>query len=428
MNGLLLAFALLSQCSGGSCPAPIFQRSAPIVQGGWRSDHSAGVAYIPYNAQRRPVATAEYMGASEVPAGKYQALSVEVNTRNGSVVTYGSGTIVRTLDNRALVLTVAHGLDPGSTIEVIHDGTRFPGRLVARADTGIPPASYDLAAVEIATPVAVRQMAIADGAKSGQMWELVVADAPAPAVKMYGYGGSNGIGRRPLMSKRGAFRGVWGSFATYTLRPWLGDSGGGAWSSSGEFAGVLSARDGGNLRSTTEGYLVSPVACQAFLATQPCCFGRLFARRPNVIVNVNGGGGVIPQPGPVMQGPPGPMGPSGPPGQSIQGPAGNDGQPGPVGATGPPGATGAQGPPGPAGNPAPPTPPPALKIVMADPNGIPLAEKIYHPVFDAATGEMQYKVLMTPDTILHPSPSSPNTKVQGSRPLNATPPPPAPHR
>ena len=202
---------------------------------------------------------------------------------------------------------------------------------------------------------------------------------------------------------------------------------------------------------------------------ETCCFRNLFrGRQQNQNVNVNVGQSEpaylppaqvepIPTPSPqqpvqVAMGPQGPpgmtgaTGPQGPPGATgmtgatgPQGPPGADGQSvaclqGPPGATG---ATGAMGPAGPPGSNATITPAqvaamaPGFKLAVNNADGTPMigsdgnpVVKTYLPVLDSATNTYMYKVSLAPDTLLHPTPSSP-TPTASSRHSVAQPPRPA---
>src|SRR4029077_12187426 len=102
-----------------------------------------------------------------------------------------------------------------------------------------------------------------------QPWHLSIADRPPAEVVMYGFGGENGRGLRlragTLINPLAPVRGT----ATYAMQPALGDSGGGAWSPDGYFAGVLVARDGHTQATTSLAYIVRPDTITDFLERTP---------------------------------------------------------------------------------------------------------------------------------------------------------------
>lgn len=199
-------------------------------------------------------------------------MSVEVQTGRG----LGSGTIVRATNRRALVLTAAHllrGMERRQTVIRVRDGQSYGGRFLGRA------AGADLAALEIATPRIVYERIQYEhpGFQSGRTWELEIAPRTAGRVIMYGFGGENGRGLRRRSGRLlDALADLEGD-ATYGFQPELGDSGGGAWSPEGYFAGVLSARDGWSQGTSSQAYIVRPQIIRAFLREE-CCLLRALGR------------------------------------------------------------------------------------------------------------------------------------------------------
>lgn len=195
-------------------------------------------------------------------------VSVEVMAGDG----IGSGTIVRSTRERSLVLTAYHmvrGRERRRLLVRALDGQLYGGRFLGRAE------GADLAALEITTPMVIRQRILREypAFGSGRTWELEIAREVPSRILMYGWGGENGRG---LTVKPGtllrAIADMQGE-ATYSMRPELGDSGGGAWSRDGFFVGVLSARDGYRQDTSTRAYIVGPDAIRRFLA-QECCLLR----------------------------------------------------------------------------------------------------------------------------------------------------------
>jgi Trypsin-like peptidase domain len=235
--------------------------------------------------------------------------------------------------------------------------------------------------------------------------------------------------------------------------PRQGRSGGGLFTTDGYLAGVCNFAE----PQGAKGLYAHPSEIRAFLAryglgaladpkhegqrpadlaavterkVHETCF--LFRRQNrNQSVNVSVGTGepsyVPPQP---TQTQPDPVSPAAP----VVGVAGT---PGPVGQTGATGPRGPQGPQGPAGSNATVTPAlvasmaPSFRLAVNNSDGTPMVGSdgqpvmnTYSPVLDSATGKWMYKVSIAPDTILHPTQSSPGTtKASASRTIPRPPQP-----
>jgi hypothetical protein len=321
-------------------------------------------------------------------------LSVELRNHHGQFISHGSGTIVSTNHNRAMVLTVRHAFDEGTNyIEIIDDrGTRRPGTLLAIGGR------YDIAAVETDIPPDLGRAMQAAGQNLETFHKVRFSESAPPAVIMSGYG----EGRHQLMAQEGRLIGgphqITGGSGpdvcnySYAFSPREGDSGGGAWG--GGYVGPVThvAAGGG------EGYVVGPEAVKDFVVREcqyrkrvrwlfPFWFSKdveqgagtsssgtaIFPIQPagGVSVTAPGVGVQVGEPpsGAATVGPAGPQGPAGPAGApgvspdpnaiaqavikavlaeiqtnpAYKGAQGTPGTPGPAGAQGIPGATGATG-------------------------------------------------------------------------------------
>lgn len=181
------------------------------------------------------------------PNPAYFDLSVQVT--NGAAG--GSGTIFQVCGRDSLVLTCGHIFREGDGPITVtrRDGTTSPGRLWAVA------ASVDLAAVLIPTPAdALELYAAMNGGQRASNWELVISNVDPREILALGWGTGQ------IALHRGSYLGPIGTHEEYTITPRSGDSGGGAWSPDGEFAGVIVWVDA----TQTSGGIIGPAAVRQF--------------------------------------------------------------------------------------------------------------------------------------------------------------------
>lgn len=273
--------------------------------------------------EKAPAARIE-SGAAASETHFMRLLSVEVLAKRGKMVGFASGTIIRVHGNKAIVLTVRHETrQPQTSTFYVRmlGGSTHAARFVGASRWA------DLAALEIATPpdVAARITREFPEFANGRTWELETATQPASHATMYGWAGENDGENQPrkIGKKSGRLlnaKATDDGMIAYAFSPELGDSGGGSWTTGGEFLGVLSGRDRASWKASRTAYIVGPAAVNDFLM-QECCLGNLFKHR-------TGPGSspppqtVTPEPT-VVRGPEGPAGKNGKDG--INGTDGKDG-------------------------------------------------------------------------------------------------------
>ncbi len=360
--------------------------------------------------------TSRVIGPTASIDPSYAAVVVRIENHRGASTGYGSGVI---LTQTGLVLTCKHifRCEPCNQIEeqtgqsVNCNHTSGIGRLIVRRGDGKAWAAtfvaidprHDLGAVAIASPGAVPVVRFAKTQPSS----AVIVGFPGSGLTATARVGN-------YLQTANVFYGVDSPH---------GVSGGPVfWPGTLHLCGVQWGANGWASAVT------SIDAVHGFLRTS--CI-KYFQRRPrqiNVAINspipvaITPAPPVVPEPvplpvqpvgGPVPVAVAGPMGPQGPPGVGYPGPTGatgqpgQDGQPGPIGGIGPIGPAGPQGPAGAAG----PANHPALMIGILK-NGALVSQKTYQAVTDSATGQLAYQVVLEPDTLLHPTPSSPSAAAR----------------
>ncbi len=369
--------------------------------------------------------TSRVIGPTASIDPSYAAVVVRIENHRVGSTAYGSGVI---LTQSGLVLTCKHifRCEPCNQIEkqtgqsVNCNHTSGIGRLIVRRSSGeswlaafvATDPQYDLGAVQISSLNGLPVVRLA----RTQPFSAVIVGFPGDG----------------LIATARVGQYVQTANVFYGVDSPHGVSGGPVfWPGTLHLCGVQWGADG---RASA---ITSIDAVHGFLRT--CCL-KFFRRQPrqiNVAVNspipvaVTPVPAVIPEPAPLPVQPvggPAPVVVAGPQGiQGFQGPQGATGQkgdkgdPGATGATGLTGATGATGANGRDGAaaPAPVIPaPPALMIGILK-NGALVSQKTYLPVTDSATGQLAYQVVLEPDTLLHPTPSSPSAAAR------KIPPPPA---
>jgi hypothetical protein len=198
-----------------------------------------------------------------------RVLSVDVRTESGQSRGYGSGTVIATRGDRALVLTARHLFRPTDTKREIvdYDGQHYPARVLGVSE------SCDLALTETTTPRAIRSRLVARGLDAARSHVITFAQHPADVVQIAGYGeGKHQLAAQTGRKLRGPLtlqtrnRTLQDCYL-YAVEPRDGDSGAGAFSAAG-FAGVVTHRSDSNER---EGVIVGPTGVKKFLEAQ--CIG-----------------------------------------------------------------------------------------------------------------------------------------------------------
>lgn len=333
MTVLLLALALAQQCPPGqTCPAP----------------------------RRQTLST------------KWQQLAVRVEAREPSAIGWGSGIIVASDGESALVLTNRHVVRGAHSLVVHNRGKSYEGRLIRVSPDA------DLAAIEIASPL--------------QEWRMALATSQPDTAWAFGFGQS-GV----LHSHAGQHRAAYTSGdQAYGFVPHEGDSGSAVVNERSELAGLVWGGD-----EKVEAAVVGLPKLKAFL-THETCF-RWFKRRQPAQQQIVAISLPSPAPSPVV---PAPVEPPAPITPVVPTPApviGAIGPPGPQGPAGPPGATGATGPAGAVGAPGPPGTPgtagssqpavfPDIVLQLTEPDGTVQPAKTYPVQIDPKTGKMAYGI------------------------------------
>jgi Trypsin-like peptidase domain len=352
------------------------------------------VCPAPVYSQVERLPTARVIGPTSAIDPAYAAVCVRIENHQGASTGFGSGLI---LTDTGLVLTCRHIFDAGVGQIIVRrsDGTAWAAKFLTT-----DPAN-DLGAVQIRPP--------------GQIPKVRYADSqPAQAV-IVGFPG-RGLAATARVGRYEQTANVY-----YNVNSPRGVSGGPVFRPGTlDLVGIQWGADG---RSSV---VTDIMAVRRFLM-QPTCF-QFFRRQPKVInVNVNGLGTT-----PVVTAPPVAVTPEPTPTPvvtqpqiitaptvTVPGAPGAPGVPGAPGKDGVPGAPGKDGAPGAPGKDGGVVAPPLLQIAIMkngvsqlDANGQPIT-KTYRPVAttDPTTGApvTMYKVGLEPDTILHPTPSSPTT-------------------